>query len=706
MGAGFWTGASGTASLQRVVLRSVPGSRGGTALCTIQLHDRGLGHPLLAASGGRVTAQADYDRFRDLRDDLIDVVQGLSGVASALGLSERAARLAAVERRLGDSRFRLMVLGEFKRGKSTLINALLGASVLPTRVAPCTGMITVVKHGVVPAARLIPADPSAAAVPVPLDEIRHHITIRLDDDEPLDVAAAPSGVPRFELEHPLPLLENGVELVDSPGLNEHATRTALALEDLPRADAVVLVLSCEQQLGHTERAFIDRQLVPGPDGALSNVFFVWNRFDAIAHDPEEVAALDALTHTVLTPRLGRRVRVFRLSGRDALLGRVKPDAARLEGSGLLTFEAELARFLTVERGRAKLLGPLQMADGAIVDLRDRVLPERELLLRAPVEALLRQLDALEPRLEGVRQRRRDLVLALNTRRSALSRRLRVQLAMFGTQIRDGLPHTIDKVQVEWTGAAWNRETVVEGLGDYLQEWLEREAARFEDQEVRPTLEREARELDALLEERLADILDELDALRSELHPRFDDLPHARDAEHSATERVLSALGGFVLGGPGSEEEGTPFGWRNLADGLPMYLSVGLALALTGVSLPVAVSVVTGVSVLHTWLTGKDSAARLRDEVERGFVDAFDRELSRMAVRVEAELTGRYQRLVDAVDTATGAVIVELEEEMQELRRRHAEGSDALARGLAELSAQHRKIARLEAQLTTVRTRLV
>ena len=446
--------------------------------------------------------------------------------------------------------------------------------------------------------------------------------------------------------------------------------------------------------------------MPGPDGALSNVFFVWNRFDTIAEDPEEVAALDALTHAVLTPRLGGRTRVFRVSGRDALYGRVKQEAALVERSGLLPFEAELARFLTVERGRAKLLGPLQMADGTLADLRDRVLPEREALLRAPVEALLGQLDTLAPRLEGVRQRRSNLVAALNARRDALSRRLRVQLAMFGSQIRDGLPHTIEKVQVQWAGVTWSRDTVVEGLGDYLQEWLEVEAARFEDREVRPTLEREAGELDALLEERLAGILHELDDLRSELHPRFDEMPDVPGAERSATERVLSALGGFVLGGPGAAEAGTPFGWRDVVGGLPVYLSVGVALALTGVSLPVAVSVVTGVGVLHTWMTGKDAADRLRDEVERGFVDAFDRELARMAARVEAELTGRYQRLVDAVDAATGAIIRELEEELRELRRRQVEGAEALAQGLAELGTHHQQLAALEARLSTVRARLV
>lgn len=652
-----------------------------------------------------MTAQADYDRFHALRDDLSAVVSDLSRVALDLGLEARAAHLAEVDARLRDSRFRLMVLGEFKRGKSTLVNALLGAHVLPTRVAPCTGMITVVRHGDPPSARLLPADPTAPPVPVPIDAIADHITISLDDDTPADPSAPAPAVARIELCHPLPLLRNGVELVDSPGLNEHAVRTALALEDLPRADAVVLVLSCEQQLGHTERGFLERQLVPGPDGALSNVFFVWNRFDAIAGDPEEVAALDALTHEVLTPRLAGRARVFRVSARDALLGRVRQRSALVAGSGVPELEAALARFLTVERGQVKLLGPLQSAAGAVADLRDRVLPEREAMLRAPVDALVRQLDDLEPRLEGVRAQRRALHAALQARRVALSRRLRVQLGMFGERVRDGLPATIDRVQVQWAGAAWNRSAVVEGLGAYLQEWLETEAARFEDREVRPTLEREARELDALLEDRLSDILSELDALRTELRPRVAGTEPGTRPDLSATERVLSALGGFVMGGPGGAVEGATFGWRNVVGGLPVYLSVGLALALGGVSLPVALSVVTGVGVLRTWLTGKDAAERLREQVQAGFAAAFDAELAEMARRVEAEVAARYQRLIDAVDTATEAVILELEEELAEVRARHAAGADALEAGLSELGVQRRVLATIEGRLERVRVQL-
>ncbi len=648
-------------------------------------------------------ADHDYAQYRMLRTELADHIAEVASVAHQLGLHARSQHLLDVQQRLLDSRFRLMVLGEFKRGKSTLVNALLGEAVLPMKVAPCTGRITEIRYGDPASAWRWSGAPGESPKPLALSEIRDHITIGSGASAETPPGDGPT--PRIELRYPLPLLADGIELVDSPGLNEHAVRTALALEDLPRADAVLLVLSCEQQLGHTERMFLEQHLPVGHDGRLANVFFLWNRFDAIADDPVEVEALTQLSDAVLQPRVSGGARIFCVSARDALVGRVRGEHARIEASRFLAFEAELARFLTVERGRVKLVGPLHAARGAVEDLRATVLPERERLLRAPVEALEARIEDLGPRLAGVRQQRAELVRLLGVRRTALARRLRVLLGMFGRSIHDQLPATIDRVHVQWAGATWNRNAVVTALGEWLQAWLAEEAATFERTHLRPLLEQEAQELDRLLEDRLTDLLAELDALRAGFMPQVEGAAPSLAPELSATERVLSAVGGFVMGGPGGAVEGATFGWRNVVGGLPVYLSVGLVLALTGASLPVALGVVTGLGVFRTWLGGKGAAERLRDEVHAGFSEAFDKELGRMAERVEGEVSNRYQHLIDTVDEATRMVIVELEEELSAVQTRHAEGARVLAEGLAALAANAQTLERLTDALGAISRRI-
>lgn len=213
-----------------------------------------------------------YEQFLAQRERLRAAMVATADVAAALGADTRARHLReAAENLLGDA-FRLMVAGEFKRGKSTLINALLGEAVLPARVAPCTALITEVKHGD-PRAVLWPID-GGPPRDVPVARLRDYLVIA-DEDDP-----RPPEWAKMEVFHPRPLLANNVLIIDSPGLNEHHVRNEIALDYLPKADAMILVLSCEQALSASEIAFLEEN-VRGT--GLRHVFFVWNRYLSLIH---------------------------------------------------------------------------------------------------------------------------------------------------------------------------------------------------------------------------------------------------------------------------------------------------------------------------------------------------------------------------------------------------------------------------------------
>jgi ribosome biogenesis GTPase A len=114
--------------------------------------------------------------------------------------SER--RLAAeTAAKLAEALVYVAVIGEFKRGKSTLINALLGEDVLPTGITPVTAAPTLVRFG--PAARAVIYRRDGSAAPVPLAQL------------PV-------------VEHIAPLLASGLVLADTPGtgsVHRHNTET-------------------------------------------------------------------------------------------------------------------------------------------------------------------------------------------------------------------------------------------------------------------------------------------------------------------------------------------------------------------------------------------------------------------------------------------------------------------------------------------------
>jgi septin family protein len=82
------------------------------------------------------------DKYSLLKDELLKCI---SSIATIEGIPECPCE--ELKEKIQDNVFNLVVLGQFKRGKTTLINALLGAEILPTAVVPLTSIATILKHG-------------------------------------------------------------------------------------------------------------------------------------------------------------------------------------------------------------------------------------------------------------------------------------------------------------------------------------------------------------------------------------------------------------------------------------------------------------------------------------------------------------------------------------------------------------------------------
>ncbi|MCC3771121.1 dynamin family protein, partial [Streptomyces sp. UNOC14_S4] len=100
------------------------------------------------------TEEGGYEAAAAQRLRLTGICRQLGKIAEQIGDSGAQSVVTAVLERMDTDAFRVMVVGDFKRGKSTFVNALLGAQVLPVKAVPATAVITEVKFGEPPAARL------------------------------------------------------------------------------------------------------------------------------------------------------------------------------------------------------------------------------------------------------------------------------------------------------------------------------------------------------------------------------------------------------------------------------------------------------------------------------------------------------------------------------------------------------------------------
>jgi Dynamin family len=344
------------------------------------------------------TITTSLDALADWRTRLAEQVAALAQELTAQELLDDAdtAAIAALRERLAADKLVLAFVAEFSRGKSELINAIFFADT-GRRVLPATpGRTTMC-----PVELRFDADvaPRLALLPIKtrlrglsLAELRPRIddwqqvplnpgdpqslvealaavtrTLRVTqdqaqalgfwnpsqpDDNPPQAADGTVEVPAWRhaiINYPHPLLKRGLVVIDTPGLNAIGAEPELTLSLLPSAHAVVFVLAADTGVTKSDLSMWRDHLA---HEGLER-FVVLNKIDALVDPLASAGVVQAqieqqrqdAAHTlgVLAER------VFPLSARDALAGRVDKNTALLQGSRLPPLEDALALHLLPKR---------------------------------------------------------------------------------------------------------------------------------------------------------------------------------------------------------------------------------------------------------------------------------------------------------------------------------------------------------------------
>lgn len=271
------------------------------------------------------------------------MLDALLALADGLLAESPRCHLAAARTRLAEDRFNLVVLGEFKRGKSTLINALLRRNVLPTGVVPLTSVVTTIARGDEDRLRIYFHD--GRVQERPLAELAEYVTEARNPANRLGVELA-----RVELEHDL--LGAGLELVDTPGIGSiHSHNTEVARGFLPRVDAALCVLDAGQPLSAGER-----ELFREAAERVPRLLLVINKIDHLDHADREVAV--EFIRSAVRDLLGdSEVELFAVSARRReglapLLARLRKLATEERQALLVRSVAQLAQRTASEIAQA------------------------------------------------------------------------------------------------------------------------------------------------------------------------------------------------------------------------------------------------------------------------------------------------------------------------------------------------------------------
>lgn len=206
--------------------------------------------------------------------------------------------------RIAEGRFYVACVGQFKRGKSTLLNALIGEPILPSGVVPVTAVPTILRFGESLGARVRLR--SGEWTDIAITDIEQYVSEVRNPENSKGVAA-------LEVFAPSPLLAEGMCFVDTPGLGSvFAGNTAATHAFLPHIDAAIVVIGADPPIAGDELA-----LVESVAKEISDILFVLNKADRVT-EPERDAAV-SFAKQVLESRLQRPVHsIFEVSALEQL----------------------------------------------------------------------------------------------------------------------------------------------------------------------------------------------------------------------------------------------------------------------------------------------------------------------------------------------------------------------------------------------------
>ena len=635
-----------------------------------------------------------YSGYKQIVSDLTESLAQLKEYSEDIGLEHTAKSIGETIEKIAKEHFEVAIVGEFKRGKSTLINAMLGQEVLPADVLPATATLNRVTYSEHPYVMVEYKNGSSERVDI--NRLADYVTKLSYESE-----KTAETVKQATAYYDTAFCKNNVDIIDTPGLNDDEQMTNVTLSILPEIDAAVFVISANSPFSQFEKEFLEKKMLTSD---LGRIIFAVNCFGTFSKEDEDrivetvekrigsyvmekakaVMGEDSKEFAVYKRKIGKP-KVIGVYAKKALMAKESGDAAMLEESNFPTFERVLETMLTQERGAITL----QILANKIISSGSELINSiiiRENSLMMETDEFMDKYTAAIEEIDEIRTKKRAEFVRINDAANKVFEGLQPILDSYWIQIEETAMKVIDDYPMGADDLKRDKLKIVYAkLTEKIKENIENKAQLICEQiqnEINIALSDEA--------ERLQSSEDEFFASVARIQEMFS-VPQKHARNGGVVDQIIGvAIGGVGTGGLfiGLREAGIKGALLGGASGFvgfcatfyaAAYLAGFLGIAAAG---PVTLCFMALAGIAGTF-TGKFSVDKLLtqeriDKYKANFKQSVKKQFHEMKINsdftetVRQQVFASFQGLKSKIEEETEIILLDTQKTLDSLNDLKAE----------------------------------
>ena len=661
---------------------------------------------------GEQVSFGTFSNYRQTVAELRDAFTNLKGFCVSLGMKNASESIDEMMKKSAEDSFDVAIVGEFRRGKSTLINALLGKAILTSDVLPTTATLNRVTYGITPFVKI--EYKNGTTEDIDINQLSDYVTKLTDESE-----QRAQTIRQATVYYPVNYCKNNVDIIDTPGLNDDENMTEVTLSVLPQTDAALFVIMAQSPFSEYERDFLENKMLVSDIG---RIIFVVTRIDSfdeedadrviqnisdrikkyVMEKAKKVLGEDSEEFSAYQRKLGS-IKVLGVSAKQALKAKKTDDRELWEQSRFGAFEAELERLLTEERGAISL----QVQVSKILSVSAEIVKNVELrtgALQMSEEEFNQKYAEAKEKIAQIRERRKTEFDRIDISAQNAYGDIRPQAEGFWRELTDNAcriidDETITETDIQKDHISATQEAILEKIKKSTEDYGQLLTEKLQNS-ITTALGNEA--------ERLQDFQEDFYQSISQVQCEFGGL----------SERGSSTVGEIVVGtfaesflmmGLGGAYQGfKQAGWKGALVGGAVGLgaSYGGVLLLSSLAIPFSWPVVLAVGLAGT-LASRFAIGRLfnnaekqilkfREKLKEAVCAKFEEMASEnnMTKQVEKQISTAFNALKQRIDEETEAILQDTENTLVDLQEKVTENKVLAEKEQEDLKQMVEKVAHI------------